>query len=342
MKIYKLSISFKGKEKKLWTKLFYSDYRVPSAPNERPNFSLSIEQITGCEPPAICKDVTVLILLSGTLRIYANHRCYELEEDGIFMLNPRQAYAVQTLTGEALVLVIQGDRDNQFGGQIDYYFGNAFFYDLPFSEEEKLYRFAVVRYYAASICDRVFYAEERADLFDAYGVAICLQAYLIKYFAKIHKMPRIDPTIISPYIQETISYTSKNFLLPLSLDEVSKRVGKNRSYFSNAFKKQTGIGWYDYLTFLRLQKAVSLLNETSDTLADVALSSGFCDNKAFFTAFKRFYSISPKEYRNINHKSAAFHPVLHNDYLWKATLNQKIIQYKENPNIWNKNPPFPL
>ncbi len=111
----------------MWTKLFYTDYRVPSAPNERPNFSFSIEQITGCEPPAICKEVTVLILLSGALRIYANHRCYELEEDGIFMLNPRQAYAVQTLTGEALVLVIQGDRDNQFGGQIDYYFGNAFF-----------------------------------------------------------------------------------------------------------------------------------------------------------------------------------------------------------------------
>ncbi len=70
------------------------------------------------------------------------------------------------------------------------------------------------------------------------------------------------------------------------------------SYFSTVFKKETGETFVSYLTKIRMEEAVKLLNSTDDKTYMIAQKVGYLEPNYFSYVFKKYYGISPTKYRS--------------------------------------------
>lgn len=100
-------------------------------------------------------------------------------------------------------------------------------------------------------------------------------------------------------ITEARKYIQEHYLEPLKLEDVSKHIGFNATYFSSVFKKETGKNFLDYVTELRMNKAKQLLCSGEMSVNDVAEAVGYQDLKYFSRLFKKNAGISPSDYKKM-------------------------------------------
>ncbi|NLY44220.1 MAG: response regulator [Clostridiaceae bacterium] len=83
----------------------------------------------------------------------------------------------------------------------------------------------------------------------------------------------------------------------LSLIEVAKEMQISATYLSRLLKQEIGLSFIDYLTQVRIKKAMELMNDPSIKLYEVAQRVGYSSQHYFSTAFKRILGMPPGEYR---------------------------------------------
>ncbi|MBR3769350.1 MAG: response regulator [Lachnospiraceae bacterium] len=83
----------------------------------------------------------------------------------------------------------------------------------------------------------------------------------------------------------------------LSVEELCKYLNVSATYFSTMFKKAVGMSFVSYLTQVRLERAVDLLNSTEDKSYIIAEKVGYTEPNYFSYVFKKKYGISPSKYR---------------------------------------------
>lgn len=100
------------------------------------------------------------------------------------------------------------------------------------------------------------------------------------------------------FVEEAKEYVEDHYQEPeLSLDQVCNALGVSNSYFSSAFKKETGTPFISYLTQYRMQKAEQLLLSTKEKNYAIARSVGYQDANYFSYVFKKQFGMSPSRYR---------------------------------------------
>ncbi|MBQ9136960.1 MAG: AraC family transcriptional regulator [Lachnospiraceae bacterium] len=98
-------------------------------------------------------------------------------------------------------------------------------------------------------------------------------------------------------IMTAAKYIYRNFQKPLTLDEVASVASLSPTYFSKKFKLLTGMGFKEYLNYIRLKHASAALLTTDNSITDIALEYGFSDSNYFKDLFKKEFGKSPREYR---------------------------------------------
>ncbi len=79
--------------------------------------------------------------------------------------------------------------------------------------------------------------------------------------------------------------------------DVAKRVGVHPVHLARAFRMFAGCTPGDLLRARRLELAAAALMKSEDSLAEIALASGFSDQAQFTKAFHRIYGVTPGAYR---------------------------------------------
>lgn len=84
---------------------------------------------------------------------------------------------------------------------------------------------------------------------------------------------------------------------PLSMAELSQRVGMSESQFSRYFRRSTGNTFTEFVNRLRIARACQLLMQTDRYIANVCYESGFNNITNFNRRFLQVKGMTPKEFR---------------------------------------------
>lgn len=101
----------------------------------------------------------------------------------------------------------------------------------------------------------------------------------------------------SSLIETAKEYIQVNYSKDISLDDVSRTVNISPYYFSKIFKEDTGEGFVEYLTRIRIDKAKELLTTTEYSMKEICSMVGYADPNYFSRSFKKNVGVTPTEYK---------------------------------------------
>lgn len=116
-----------------------------------------------------------------------------------------------------------------------------------------------------------------------------------------NKLPK-NKSISETYVEEALSYIQSNYQDGITITNIAKHLSIDRSYFHRIFKKFIHISPQEYILNLKIEKACSLLTNTSLKIGDIARSVGYNDTLLFSKIFKKIKKCTPSDYRKM-HKS---------------------------------------
>lgn len=99
------------------------------------------------------------------------------------------------------------------------------------------------------------------------------------------------------YAQVALRYLNDNYMYKISISDLASTIGVERSYLWRVFLQEYHESPQKYLQRLRMEKARSLLESSTLSIADIASRVGYDDYTSFTKMFRQKVGMSPTEYR---------------------------------------------
>ena len=140
------------------------------------------------------------------------------------------------------------------------------------------------------VMEEIDHAETVNDLI--YRFRKQLLSSMTPYFQVVEERSRMPVQVARNYIRE-------HFAEQIDLERVALEADISPNYLSTLFKRETGLGFSEYLTQVRITEAKKLLRTTRLSVTEVAERTGYMDSKYFTKVFSKECGISPKKYQKL-------------------------------------------
>lgn len=121
--------------------------------------------------------------------------------------------------------------------------------------------------------------------------------YLLFYYRYVLRKNTDDTYRKNEQIRELIDFINNNYQKNLSIDYLSQFMGYSKTHFMAVFKQHTGSSCTEFIIQVRLNKACDMLINTSNPVLEIATAVGFNNLSNFNRQFKRYYELTPSQYR---------------------------------------------
>ena len=218
-------------------------------------------------------------ILEGNGTAYINDKTYELKPNTLLFLSPVDFERIEVTKPLTII-------DLAFSGEI---ISEKMISLLPYGCALTNYPNTVFKTLKeeAKINDKWFFSKYKY-------LVNCVLIDVIRNFGG-----SADTIENSPIIK-ALHYMDLNFKNQITLEQISRYVGLTPTYFSFIFAQKMNINFKAYLTSLRLDYAAKLLVISDFNATEICYASGFNDFSSFARAFKKYFSLSPSEYRKKN------------------------------------------
>ncbi len=100
------------------------------------------------------------------------------------------------------------------------------------------------------------------------------------------------------HIRQAIEYIENSYSQKITILDISRSVGLDRTYLSSLFKERFGISLQAFMLEYRMNRAIELLHHTNLSVGEVSRSVGYDDPFLFSKMFKKLKGVSPKKLRS--------------------------------------------
>ena len=110
----------------------------------------------------------------------------------------------------------------------------------------------------------------------------------------------IDHPIFSydPRLEKVKRFVDDHLGGPVSLGVAADVAGLEKTYFSKFFRRKTGICFRDWLSAVRVRRALELMTARALSITEIAFAVGFRDLRTFERAVERCTGLCPSAVRN--------------------------------------------
>ena len=98
-------------------------------------------------------------------------------------------------------------------------------------------------------------------------------------------------------IKNITMYMRGNLDKNYRIEEIAAKFGYTRFYFSRKFKRETGFSAKEFISLLKMEKAIENLLSGQSSIILTQLDSGYESSGSFANIFKKNTGLSPKDYR---------------------------------------------
>ena len=102
-----------------------------------------------------------------------------------------------------------------------------------------------------------------------------------------------------PVLRKFRDYFETNYSEPISLKKAASIAGLEKKYFSKIFRTHVGVGFKEWIDFIRIQKAVDALQSEDQSVTTVGFSVGFKSSTTFQRLFKKHVRMRPRDFRRV-------------------------------------------
>lgn len=106
-----------------------------------------------------------------------------------------------------------------------------------------------------------------------------------------------NPTVIPAWLDRVHSYVEMHLRGSLTLDDVAREAGYERTHFCRKFRAATGLSFSDYVARTRVSAAKQLLLRSGLTVDAIAEAVGLSCGSSLARIMRRVDGVSPSEFR---------------------------------------------
>lgn len=100
--------------------------------------------------------------------------------------------------------------------------------------------------------------------------------------------------------QRVCAFVEAHYCEPMTIDAICRATGTSRAELHRTVAQATGSAPMRYVTDLRMRRAADLLQEPNRPIGRIAHLVGYREYQTFVREFKRYYRVSPREFRRIS------------------------------------------
>jgi len=126
--------------------------------------------------------------------------------------------------------------------------------------------------------------------------SLCIQ--LLRAYSEDARIAGRRPYAIAPFrLRRAQDFVEEHLEQHIGLEEIAAAAGLSAFHFTRCFKEATGLAPYRYVLLRRVERAKDLLENTSQTLAEIALACGFATQQHLTEIFRTHTGLPPGRYR---------------------------------------------
>ena len=95
-----------------------------------------------------------------------------------------------------------------------------------------------------------------------------------------------------------VNFIKENYEKAIGLSDAAEAIKLSENHLSTLFKEVTGINFLQYLNAYRLNMAIDLMKEGGVNISEIAPRCGFQNPGYFAKIFKRYFGMTPTQFRD--------------------------------------------
>ncbi|UJF35192.1 helix-turn-helix transcriptional regulator [Paenibacillus hexagrammi] len=128
---------------------------------------------------------------------------------------------------------------------------------------------------------------------------LILLAQLISLFNQLIQMSTIKTQKYSAdhWLNMSLEYIHLYYTEGITVKDIADYLGIHRVHFSNMFFKKMKVRPQLYMKKMLMEKALTMIKDTSQPITQIALTLGFSDIYSFTHSFKNYFGKAPSDFR---------------------------------------------
>lgn len=124
-----------------------------------------------------------------------------------------------------------------------------------------------------------------------------LRAIIERLLEKHDQEPALESCDVAGKVERVKHFAERNLHKKITLEDAAASVGLSPKYLSRIFKQETGKGFSEYRTQVRMRQAIELLEQTGYNVNQISEKLAYENAESFIRAFKKEEGCTPAEYR---------------------------------------------
>lgn len=268
----------------------FKDYDLP--------FECYINACVDHEPVAH-DEIEFIWLLEGKVDIWCEGKTYHLIPDTVFIFYVHQNHAMKS-DGYTLSASFRFKKD--YLKQLNLYFERLPFKNRVFTFDELAHKYHEVPLIMSHLITLMKSPE--AVVNTRYQLIGCYNMYVFDLYSVRLKEKYLDikkknyDTYLARF-QKISDYIDVHYAEKITLDVLAEVAGISSPRVSHFIKEILGISFQEYVTKVRLEKAIHALRHTEWSIKEVVNRSGFSDQKYLNAIMKDLFHLTAHQYRKI-------------------------------------------